>query len=103
MNHSIYLGSLLCFTIFLNKKEAGTLLCYISMKKRQSISSSPKNIRFYRFRLKKIHDELTRHAAVRMNLSILIADDEITRLDIKLSKQIFLVMVFETGHNCLAN
>ena len=63
------------------------------------MSSSPKNIRFYRFRLKKIHDELTRHAAVRMNLSILIADDEITRLDIKLSKQIFLVMVFETGHS----
>ena len=34
MNHSIYLGSLLCSAIFLNKKEAGTFLCYISMKKK---------------------------------------------------------------------
>ena len=79
MNHSIYFGSLLCSAIFLNKKEAGTLLCYISMKKGNAMSSSPKKHSILSIQIKKIHDELTRHAAVRMDLPILIADDEITR------------------------
>ena len=92
MNHSIYLGSLLCSAIFLNKKEAGTFLCYISMKKRQcNIIFSKKNS-ILSIQIKKIYDELTRHATVRMDLP-----------KRKLSKQIFLVMVLETSHSCLAN
>ena len=79
MNHSIYLGSLLCSAIFLNKKEAGTFLCYISMKKRQCKVIFSKKHAVLFIQIKKIHDELTRHAAVKMDLPILTADDEITR------------------------
>ena len=79
MNHSIYLGSLLCPAIFLNKKEAGTFLCYISMKKGNAVSSSLKKHLILSVQIKKIHDGLTRHAAVRMDLPILSADDETTR------------------------
>ena len=79
MNHSIYLGSLLCPAIFLNKKEAGTFLCYISMKKDNAVSSSLKKHLILSVQIKKIHDGLTRHAAVRMDLPILSADDETTR------------------------
>ena len=91
MNHSIYLGSLLCSAIFLNKKEAGTFLCYISMKKRQCNIIFSKKHSILSIQIKKIY-ELTRHATVRMDLP-----------KIKLSKQIFLVMVLETSHSCLAN
>ena len=74
MNHSIYLESLLCSAIFLNKKEAGTFLCYISIKKRQFNVIFSKKHSILSIQIKKIYDELTRHAAVRMD-----ADDEITR------------------------
>ena len=52
---------------------------------------------------KKIHDQLTHHVAVRMDVPILIADDKITCHLRRLSKQIFQVMVLETSHSCLAN
>ena len=82
MNHSIYLESLLSSAIFLNKNEAGTFLCYISVKKRQCNVIFSKKHPILSIQIKKIHDELTRHAAVRMDLPILpilTADDEITR------------------------
>ena len=79
MNHSIYLGSLLCSAIFLNKKELGTFLCYISMKKRQCNVIFSKKHLILSVQIKKIHNELIRHAAVLMDLPILTADGEITR------------------------
>ena len=79
MNHSIYLGTLLCSAIFLNKKEAATFICYISMKKRQCNVIFSKKHSILSIQIKKIHDELTRHAAVGMDLPILTADDEIIR------------------------
>ena len=49
------------------------------MKKRQCNVSFSKKHSILSIQIKKIHDELTRHAAVRMDLPILTADDEITR------------------------
>ena len=79
MNHLIYLGSLLFSAIFLSKIEVGTFLSYISWKKRQRNVIFSKNHSILSIQIKKIHDELTRYAAVRMDLPIPTADDKMTR------------------------
>ena len=43
------------------------------------MSSYPKKHSILSIQIKKTHDELTRHAAVRIDLPILNVDDEITR------------------------
>ena len=78
MNHSIYLGSLLCSAIFLNKKGGKFPLLYFNEKKAMQCHLLQKTFNFINSD-KKIQDELTCHAAFRMDLPILTADDEITR------------------------
>ena len=67
------------FRHFPEQKRSGNFPLLYFNKKRQCNVIFSKKHSILSIQIKKIHDELTRHAAVKMDLPILTADDEITR------------------------